>query len=76
MNTKYIIAIFKTRSYTYGFYNALKDSGIKCSIIDTPRQNFKSCGLSVKFLYKDLSKANEKLIFYKKDFIGYFKTNN
>lgn len=73
MNTVFLIAIFKNRSYTYAFYNALIKNHIKCYIVDTPKQNHVSCGVSVKFPYKDLAKANEILIPYKKNFVGYLK---
>lgn len=73
MNT-FIIAVFKNRTYTYGFYNALANSGIKCYIVNTPKQNFVSCGISVKFPYKDLAKANEKLSPFRSNFVGYLKS--
>ena len=68
---KSVIAIFKNRSYTYAFYNTLQKNKIKCAIIDTPKQNFVSCGISVKFQYKDFSKANNLIQLYKDNFVRF-----
>ena len=72
----YLIAVFKSRSYTYAFYNDLLKSKIRCYIVDTPKQNYVSCGISVKFQYEDFAQANNILSKYRQNFVCYLKTNS
>ena len=57
----YIIAIFMSRSETLSFANLLKRSGKFVSVVQTPRQAGRTCGISVKFLYEDFSYAKDLL---------------
>lgn len=52
---EYYIAVFKSRTQTMKFYDRLMKKKIDVSVINTPRQASLGCGLSVKFLFKDLS---------------------
>lgn len=52
---EYFIAVFKSRTQTMKFYDRLKKIGLEASVINTPRQASLGCGLSVKFLYRDLN---------------------
>ena len=57
----YILAVFKTRSETLYFANLLKSSGLAVSVINTPRQAGQACGICVKLLPYDLTKARALL---------------
>ena len=74
VNNNFLVAVFKNRSYTYAFYNAMAKKGLKCFIINTPKQNYVSCGISCKFMAKDLTIATELTKPYKNSFVGFFKT--
>lgn len=53
----YIIAVFHSRNETLNYTNLLRVNNIPCSIINTPKEAIKDCGISVKFLkeYFDLA---------------------
>ena len=44
----YTVVVFSVRSDTMKFYNKIKNYGLYCSIINTPRSLASSCGVSVK----------------------------
>ena len=74
VNNKYIVAVFRNRSYTYSFYNEMAKQGLKCYIVNTPRQNYVSCGISCKFNLKDLIIAKSIVEKYGKSFVGFFNS--
>ncbi|MDR3185285.1 MAG: DUF3343 domain-containing protein [Christensenellaceae bacterium] len=43
------LVAFRSRSDALKLYKILRDKGIKCEIVETPRQFGLSCGLSVRF---------------------------
>lgn len=45
---KYTVVVFSSRSETIGFYKVIKNSGLFCSVINTPRVLSASCGVSTK----------------------------
>lgn len=45
---KYTVAVFSSRSETMKFYKVIKNYGLFCSIINTPRTLSASCGVSTK----------------------------
>ena len=45
---KYTVVVFSSRSETMQFYNVIKNSGLFCSVINTPRTLSASCGVSTK----------------------------
>ncbi len=47
-NMDYIIVAFRSREHTLKFYNYLKQRGVPCAIVNTPKQAGVGCGLSVK----------------------------
>lgn len=57
----YYIAVFRARSHTINFANLLNSYKVPCQIINTPRKVNVSCGISVKFDYKDLSTVQQIL---------------
>ena len=69
----FIIAVFSVRTHTHLFYNLLIKSGIKCAIIETPKQANLSCGISVKFLGKDFAVVKKMLNSSLSSFSGFFK---
>lgn len=69
----FIIAVFSVRTHTHIFYNLLIKSGIKCTIIETPKQAKLSCGISVKFLVKDFAIVKKILNSSLSSFGGFFK---
>lgn len=44
----YTFAVFSSRNDTMRFYNQIKNYGLYCSVINTPRSLSTSCGISVK----------------------------
>lgn len=44
----YVIIVFRSRTHTVGFSNALTKTGISNQIISTPKELGVGCGLSVK----------------------------
>lgn len=55
----YILAVFKSRSATLNFANALRSNGIPAAVINTPNQITRACGISVKFFAEYFEKARE-----------------
>ncbi len=45
---KYTVVVFASRSDTMRFYKIIKNYGLFCSVINTPRSLSSSCGVSVK----------------------------
>lgn len=45
----YVIAVFMSRTETLSYANLLRRMGIPASIISTPKEAGRTCGLSVKF---------------------------
>ena len=73
MNKVYIIAVFRTRTYTYGYFNELKKHNIRATIVDTPQQGKVACGISVKFAFEDWAKAQQYLKNYKSGFVSFLR---
>ena len=51
---RYILAIFGGRTQTMSFYQILRSYGVACSVVNTPKKAIVACGISVKFMEKDL----------------------
>ena len=45
---KYTVVVFTSRNDTMKFYRFIKNFGLFCSVINTPRSLSASCGVSVK----------------------------
>lgn len=45
---KYTVVVFSSRSETMQFYKHIKNYGLFCSVINTPRSLSSSCGVSAK----------------------------
>lgn len=56
---EYVVVSFRSRVHTVKFYQILKNGGVRCEIINTPKEAGVGCGLSVKF-------GKERFIFVKK----------
>ena len=61
---KYTVVVFTSRTDTMKFYNAIKNYGLFCSVINTPRRLSSSCGVSVKI--------DKRLIIYSSTIIKQF----
>lgn len=46
---EYVIAVLSSRTQTMSYFQFLKRIGVPCSIVDTPKEISKSCGVCVKF---------------------------
>lgn len=53
----YVLATFHNRTHALQFSNQLKAMGVGVRVINTPREISTSCGLSIMFDYKQLSRA-------------------
>lgn len=68
-----IIAVFKQRSETINFYEALQKHGVASKVINTPRQAKIGCGISVAVNRTDFERAKEVLaLLNAESFVGYF----
>ena len=57
MEENFCIASFSSRLQVMAFEEALKERGMKASIVTTPRAVSLGCGLSVRFEEKDASRV-------------------
>ena len=57
MEENFCIAAFRSRLQVMAFEEALKQQGMKASIVTTPRVVALGCGLSVRFEEKDASRV-------------------
>ena len=57
MEENFCIAAFSSRLQVMAFEEALKNQGLKASIVTTPRAVSLGCGLSVRFDPSDLERA-------------------
>ena len=58
---KFMIAAFRSRMYVMAFERALKSSGLRASVVTTPRAVAIGCGLSVRFEVADLDRVRGAL---------------
>lgn len=71
---RYILAIFGGRTQTMSFYQILRSYGVSCSVVNTPKQAIVACGISVKFMEKDLGAVRMVLKRRKFDsFVGLYR---
>ncbi len=71
---RYILAIFGGRTQTMAFYQILRSYNISCSVVNTPKQAIVACGISVKFMEKDISVVSSILQRRKFDsFVGLYR---
>ncbi|MBQ3116049.1 MAG: DUF3343 domain-containing protein [Clostridia bacterium] len=45
---EYVVVAFRSRAHTVGFYERIKNAGIRAEIVNTPKEAGVGCGLSVK----------------------------
>ena len=57
----YVLAVFSIRTDTVLFNKILQKNGVASSVVETPKFASASCGISVRFAYKDLAKAKSLL---------------
>ncbi len=50
---EYVIVAYRSRSYTIKFANFLRERGVRCAVVNTPKEAGVGCGLSVQ-----IEKAN------------------
>lgn len=70
---EYIVAAFRSRSETVGFYEYLRDNGVNAEIINTPKEAGVGCGLSVKIRPEIFPLIKRAAIYFKaRTFAGFF----
>lgn len=70
---EYVLASFRSRNDTVGFYNFLKRNGLRCEIANTPKEAGVGCGISVKFRAEYLRAVKSALQVYgTRSFAGFF----
>lgn len=52
---EYVLAVFTLRTDTMQFNSFLLRNRIKSTVVETPKSASASCGISVKFAYKDFA---------------------
>jgi hypothetical protein len=45
---EYVIVSYRSRSYTIKYANFLREHGISCAVVNTPKEAGVGCGLSVQ----------------------------
>jgi len=60
-----ILAVFGNRSHSMQFASALKRVGVRCKVVNTPREISVSCGISVIFDRVALPQAKQIVEYYK-----------
>ncbi|MDR3263725.1 MAG: DUF3343 domain-containing protein [Clostridiales bacterium] len=69
----YIVAVFRAREHTMKFNAELLQKGYRASVINTPREIFSSCGISVKFEEYAVSFARQVIRYYDfQSFAGFY----
>lgn len=70
---EYVIVAFRSRSYTIKFSNFLKEHGVRCAVINTPKEAGVGCGLSVQIAKSDFFQV-KKAVFSSnmESFAGFF----
>ncbi|MCX4366562.1 MAG: DUF3343 domain-containing protein [Clostridia bacterium] len=53
-----IIYVFRSRNETMAFADVLKRSGIRNTVVNTPRECMSGCGISVKITMQDMGRVN------------------
>lgn len=72
-----ILAVFKSRTQTIEFYNALKERGAAAKLVSAPKQAKTGCALACEFPYAFLPSA-KKILAAKRypTFAGFFRAVN
>lgn len=71
-----VIAVFKSRSETLRFAEALRNYGVWVTVVNTPKSVKAGCGLSAKFPETNINKARFILANGKyRSFVGFFGVN-
>jgi len=70
-----ILAVFRSRTQSMEFYNALRGQGITVQLVSAPKQANVGCALACKIPYSALPRA-KVLISTKRfsTFVGFFKS--
>jgi hypothetical protein len=66
-----VIAVFNNRNHTMQFASYMKKMGIRCNVINTPRELSVACGISAVFGMNAISQA--KLIINNVKFSSFYK---
>ncbi len=67
---KRCIAVFKSRTQTYAYYEELQKFGIYAEIVSTPREAHVGCGVSVEINYYDINRA--KAVLRRKNYNAFY----
>ncbi|MBR1890596.1 MAG: DUF3343 domain-containing protein [Clostridia bacterium] len=70
----YILAVFNSRFSTLRFSKMLREYGVPVSIINTPHDVGRACGISVKFLsdFYDYAKKMISKQDFSANFVGFY----
>lgn len=72
-----VLAVFRSRTQSMEFYNALKGHGITAQLVSAPKQANVGCALACKIPYSALPKAKGLLLIKKySTFVGFFKVTS
>ncbi len=72
----YLIAVFRSRNQTTTMFHLCSRNGINCAIVNTPREAYVGCGISLKFQEGDLPKVKALLRqFGASSFAGLFRVS-
>lgn len=69
----YILAVFRVRTQTMKFNEALKRAGVRSQVINTPKGLTSACGISCKFPLSELKVATKLINSRYDSFVGFYK---
>ena len=69
-----VLAVFRSRTQTRIFAEAMRERGAQCTVIQTPAEARIGCGISAKFYFYDKPRADWVIRQYRlNSFNGYYE---
>ncbi|MBQ7165094.1 MAG: DUF3343 domain-containing protein [Clostridia bacterium] len=69
-----ILAVFRSRTQTRIFAEAMRESGVRCQVVQTPAEARIGCGISAKFFARDKRRAEAIIRGYRlNSFNGFYE---
>lgn len=68
-----LLAVFRSRTQTLAFADAMRRQGLYSAVVSTPSEARVGCGVSAKFRYEDLRRAEMILRRYRSGLYGVFE---
>ncbi|MBE7092435.1 MAG: DUF3343 domain-containing protein [Clostridiales bacterium] len=70
---EFILIVLRSRTQVFGFQKLIKSSGIESEIVNTPKEIFVGCGLSIRINNKDFNEVKRLYQQYRpQSFVGFY----